>query len=88
MDQKAAFFESLLQIRHASQSSFFTQDDIKDKIEILLNGMPPQGVEHSKWYRLKNRYTLVKYQNSNILYSRSKGDEPNKRVVALETSMI
>ena len=66
-------------------SEIFSSNDIDNKI-LCLNSRKPAGPkkETVKWQRVHDRFMLNSYQGSKILYLKSKGGKPARRVVSTD----
>ena len=84
LEGKLLFLDCISNIKKSTNSELYSRQDIEDKLRILSSPRPTSGKELSRWHRTQQRYTIVRYQTSSILYLRGKNNQPNKRVVAME----
>ena len=66
---RSEFVENLYSLPRVYSSEIYTSADIATKIAILQSGKPnfPQK-EVTKWKRVHERFKLLSYQGTNILY--------------------
>ena len=82
---RSEFVENLYSLPRVYSSEIYTSADIATKIAILQSGKPnfPQK-EVTKWKRVHERFKLLSYQGTNILYLRERKNQPAKRVLSTE----
>ena len=79
------FVEKLNSLPRVYSSKIYTPADIATKIAIFQSAKPnlPQK-EMTRWKRVNERFKLLSYQGTNILYLRERKNQPAKRVLSIE----
>ena len=82
---RCEFVEKPNSLPRVYSSEIYTPGDIATKIVILQSAIPnlPQK-EMTRWKRLHERFKLLSYQGTNILYIRERNNQPAKRVLSTE----
>ena len=77
---RSEFVEKLNSLTRVYSSEIYTPADVATKIARLKSGKPclPQK-EVTKWKRLHERFKLLSYQGTNILYLRERKNHPAKQ---------
>ena len=83
---RSEFEKSLFTVSKWASSAAYTRAEIADKITLIqsLKLSVDQKKEPSRWQRVQDRFELVSYQGTNILYLKVKQDTISKRVLEID----
>ena len=83
---KQIFIESLLKLPFSNRSELYTTLNISQKIDFMSTPIPNERSARIRWQRLHQRFKIVPYQSTRLLYLKMKGADCSqiKRVVAIE----
>eukprot|EP00800_Vazella_pourtalesii_P011706 TRINITY_DN2821_c0_g1_i2.p1 TRINITY_DN2821_c0_g1~~TRINITY_DN2821_c0_g1_i2.p1 ORF type:complete len:470 (+),score=58.69 TRINITY_DN2821_c0_g1_i2:459-1868(+) len=85
--KKQNFIDSLLKLPSSNRTEVYTSVEIEQKILFMSDPIPQDRSGRIRWQRLHQRFKIVPYQTTKLLYLKKKENEDNnrdKRILSIE----
>ena len=85
--RKQNFIESVLELPSSNRTEVYTNEEIEQKINCMYGPLPQDRAGRIRWQRLHQRFKIVTYQTTKLLYLKKKEGADysrDKRILSIE----
>ena len=85
--RKQKFIESLSKLPSSNCTEVYTNEEIEQRIQSMSGPLPQDRAGRIRWQRLRQRFKIVPYQTTKLLYLKKKegaDHSRDKRILSIE----